>query len=337
MITDVPTRDEFFDRADSLLQLSFSIVWGLYDGQSRHWDVGADDEDLEEYWKRCRVPLANGLALIQQAHELYLKGLIAGVSPFLLIARDPSAWPSGAKTADISFSQFLTVGAAELPKLHDIVCTPRLNDQIVQMLNEVREKRNGFIHQGSSPYATVEELFEAIFETHLWTHENETWFAARAAYLENDHISALYNSDHVMAGLHREFEALLDLLPPAKFKRYFNLNKKGRWSYCPNCRRDTGDHGDPEQTAQVTKSVTGADVLRCLVCGTDTDLVDSSCNDPSCGCSLLTVDTDKWESVCLKCDAYGDPELYAQEVKRRERWETEGVLAGLTGPPFDTP
>lgn len=93
MITNVPTADEFIERADALLHLSYSIVSKLYDNQREDGRHCAEEEDLREYWDRCAPSLANALALLQQAHELYLKGRVAEVSPYFLLARDPQQWP----------------------------------------------------------------------------------------------------------------------------------------------------------------------------------------------------------------------------------------------------
>ncbi|NEH59875.1 hypothetical protein GR198_29600 [Rhizobium leguminosarum] len=300
MIINIPTADELTERADALLQLSYSMVSKLYENQREEWRQDADDEQLREYWEKCAPSLANALALLQQAHELYLKGKIAAVSPYLLLAREPQHWPKKSALEDISFSEFLTVGASELPRLHDMVCTPRLDSKTQTFLNTIRERRNMFVHQGHAPTASAAELFEAALITHKWAHPDTPWFEARQAYLNDDHLSALYSSDHVMANLHGEFAELLAELKPASFKQLLGFDKKSRWFYCLNCERQMGDYGEAELTAQLGATEQES-VVNCLVCGECTPVLRRKCYDPDCKSIVHAVSTERWDETCLIC------------------------------------
>jgi hypothetical protein len=329
VIIDVPTPDEFTERADSLLQLAYSIISKLYENQREDWRLDADEEQLREYWRKCSPSLANALALLQQAHELFLKGRVATVSPYLLLAREPQHWPKKSLQDNISFSEFLTVGAAELPRLHDMVCTPRLDNKIRSFLNSIRERRNMFVHQGHAPTAKVAELFEAVLVTHKWAHPHQSWFQARREHLENDHLAALYSSDHVVANLHEEFAELLKELGPSAFKNLLGFDKKGLWFNCPICEVSIGDFGDAEATAQLFEDEQGSNI-QCLVCEGSTKVVRRKCYNPDCKSTVYIAPEGEWEEACCLC---GADENY--ETRKAEQERLFGVRQTWTLPPVD--
>ncbi|RVT71062.1 hypothetical protein EM858_23610 [Agrobacterium sp. CNPSo 2736] len=323
MITNVPTSVEFIERADSLLHLSYSIVSKLYDNQSSDWASHADDELLRDYWEKCAPSLANALALLQQAHELYLKGKIAEVSPYLLLARDPQQWPKGSISKDVSFSEFLTVGASELPRLHDMVCSPRLDDETKTFLNSFRERRNMFVHQGHAPTSSAAELFFAVLKTHKWAHPSIHWFDARDSHLSNDHLSTLFDTDHVMSNLHGEFSELMKELTPSAFKDVLGFNKKGRWYFCPHCKLQMGDFSDSARATAQLGIDKKTPTAKCLVCSKEIQVLRRKCRDPNCKSTVYAVASTEWDEHCMECGADDD-------FANREK--SEGPIFALADP-----
>lgn len=309
--------------------MAFSIAMQLQTGQSvQHGAPEPGIVDRAEYWDKCRPALANALTLIQQAHELYLKARIAAVSPFLLLAREPQQWPREGASRDIRFSEFLTLGAAELPRVHDMVCDTRLDDRTKELLRRVREQRNVFVHQGEAHASTSTDIFMLALETHRWVYSDDRWFAARNDVLENDEMSVLYSSDHVTSALHGEFAVLLDALTPSEFKKHIGGLKKGRWYRCPTCASHIDF--DPEDTAQLTpNSATSVHTL-CMVCGTETNIERRPCFNPTCTCTVHARSDEEWGGACLLCGA--DDRFEEEERKRQEqeeRWRADGGLDGM--------
>jgi hypothetical protein len=103
----------------------------------------------KNFWTRSQPALGNALSMVQQAVELALKGRVAKVSPFLLIVRDPRDYPKGSATNDIPFSAFRTIDAADLLRVHDMVCPDRLGQEFGVFWNDLRRERNLFIHSGT--------------------------------------------------------------------------------------------------------------------------------------------------------------------------------------------
>src|ERR1035437_2923933 len=149
MITEIPSAEDFHEAGFNSLNLAWTIVTELSheleNAQVEEWD--ADNEVADEYWSKAQSPLANALTLVQQGLELLLKSKIAKVSPFLLLSKEVRDWPSSDKN-DVSFADFRTVDTADLIKLHNSVCSDRLEDAFIQLFNLVRTRRNQIIHQG---------------------------------------------------------------------------------------------------------------------------------------------------------------------------------------------
>lgn len=327
MIIDVPSADEFRERADGLLHLAMDIAMKLYDDQGDHYLVDADQQMRDDYWRKCQPALANALALVQQAHELHLKSRIAEISPFLLIARDPGHWPKDGLKRDVRFAEFLTTGAGELPRLHDMVCETRLDNITTEFLKSVREQRNMFVHQGHVGFATSAELFGLVLQTHRWIYPGTPWFAARAAYSENDQLSALYSTDHVTAALHMEFAAFKNALSPGAFKEHLGIALSIRAYECPHCRREI-ENADPERTAYLVPNSSKSNRIACIVCQRETQVVRHKCHDPSCRSTVHSHPDEGRGELCLLCGA-GEDFLERERLfaERRAEWMDGNVLS----------
>ena len=87
MITDMPTKDDFYTMADHMVNEAWEKVADLaYDyynygvsndfkTQSSYYDDG-DLANLENYWQYARPKLITAFTLILQSVEFRLKGLI---------------------------------------------------------------------------------------------------------------------------------------------------------------------------------------------------------------------------------------------------------------------
>ena len=62
------------------------------------------------------------------------------------ITDSPSKWPSPYKDNEISFSQFRTLDAQDLIKVHDIFADAKISDEFAKLYNSLREKRNAIMH-----------------------------------------------------------------------------------------------------------------------------------------------------------------------------------------------
>jgi hypothetical protein len=117
---DVPTSSDFESAGISSLNMAWQIAYDLlYQEELAEFPTWDDDGTVtDEYWQSAQPILRNALGLIQQAHELALKGRIAAVRPYLLIAQDATRWPVG--SGPISFSSFRSIDAVDLPRAMEL-------------------------------------------------------------------------------------------------------------------------------------------------------------------------------------------------------------------------
>src|SRR5581483_8957747 len=152
MITEIPTSSEFQSAGLNHLYLAWRIAMQAVQDYEELEDM-LDDDDREAastgYWKKSQPALANAFGLIQQAMEMALKGRIAGISPFLLISRDPKDWPKGVETGAVPFSEFRTIDAADLMKVHNAVSREQLGEDFRMFWDNVRRDRNKILHSVS--------------------------------------------------------------------------------------------------------------------------------------------------------------------------------------------
>jgi hypothetical protein len=113
LISDIPTPKDFFDSGIELFDFAWDTVASLITNLSQAIQMGVEEKDVsEEYWAASKRRLTSALAMTQQGVEFVLKGRIAEVSPFLLLAEGPSRWPSPVHRFRLTHSATSSEGAA---------------------------------------------------------------------------------------------------------------------------------------------------------------------------------------------------------------------------------
>ncbi|MDT3322029.1 hypothetical protein Q4Q52_20040 [Shewanella sp. SP1S2-4] len=109
MIINIPTKADFDESANNLLNLAWDQITALLNEYSQlsdtFYDTQFDESDKTRYWNAARQTLTTSLTLIQQAVEFFIKRRMVAISPFLIISGTASSWPKGAKSSDISFGE----------------------------------------------------------------------------------------------------------------------------------------------------------------------------------------------------------------------------------------
>lgn len=308
MVVDVPTAPDFDSACISALNMAWQTAYDLL-YQEELADIPTWDDDgtvTDDYWQSAQPILRNALGLIQQAHELGLKGKLAVVSPYLLISQDASRWPGG--PGPISFSSFRTVDAVDLPRAMELFLSP-VSTGFKDLYEDVRKKRNTFAHSVSKgERLSAIDLLNMILTTLQELFAGQPWPKLRLAYLENDPTATAYSSDHAYPRLLREMNKVTNELSPAESHEFFGVDMKSRWYMCPgscNSEIHTDEFaatGDYSRLAQLRPAKTaGAVHLFCFVCGETVTIERTACKDPECPADVIFVD-DSGERVCLTCD-----------------------------------
>jgi hypothetical protein len=308
MVVDVPTASDFDSACISSLNMAWQTAYDLLH-QEELADIPTWDDDgtvTDDYWQSAQPILRNALGLIQQAHELGLKGKLAVVSPYLLISQDASRWPSG--SGSVSFSSFRTVDAVDLPRAMELFLSP-LSGGFRDLYEDVRKKRNTFAHRVSKGERLAAiDILKMILATTQEFFVGQRWPKLRLTHLENDPTAIAYSSDHAYPRLLREMDKVTNELGPAEAKEFFGVDVKSRWYMCPgSCY--AGIHSDEfaeegyyPRLAQLSPAKTaGAKHLCCFVCGETVAIERAACKDPECPADVIFTD-ESGERVCLTCN-----------------------------------
>jgi hypothetical protein len=318
MITDIPTSSDFQNAGINLLNLAWDSTVSLL--IERIVDVEKIKESLpvsDNYWKSAQPVLASSLSLVQQSIEFFLKGKIAETSPYLLISGTPSSFPKNSHKRNTSFSDFRTIDAQDLIRVHDTVSDNRLSDKFCQWYDELRRLRNKLMHTVDKSIAiTDKDVLIKVMEGCEYCIGPLSWKRIRDEYLMNspsghllqddplDHIDDKEITAYHLRQLQTEIMTVIEYLEPQYSKRFFGFHKKQHRYICLNClsirNHDTFFDFDIEEfflnTAQIDKS--NPDIVHCIFCDGNYLIKREKCKN--CGNNVL----DAYNGICLSCTGY---------------------------------
>ncbi len=235
MMSHVPSPDEYFEAGREVLNFAWAVclepILELKD-YSRFEPV--DSRDYERYWLVERRSQTIASTLVQQANEFYLKGKIAEVSPFLLLADSPRKWPLSKPGVPANFSDLRTIDAQDLVKALESASGAVLSPEFRNRFESMRKQRNAGIHStGKALRFEPAELVESILFVQSELFPDEDWVKVRGRFLENSRQVQLGDYEWVTNILCREIQAAIELLSPSLVKRYLKVFEVGSSVYVP--------------------------------------------------------------------------------------------------------
>lgn len=301
MITDIPTPEEFRIESLNCLNLAWKISLDLYHEFEATeivvWDTEGDVSD--EFWEAAQHVLGNSITLVQQGQELALKGKIASVSPYLLISGPPT-WPGGFATENTPFSQFRTINASDLIKVHDTVCSGRLGDSGRSHFENIRQLRNKIMHGvPKGQRMTLQDALRNIMDTYRYFLGGRFWLPERRRYLDRDTMAVALSTDYTVNILFNEFELVTNALDQKVCQDYVGHDPSQKSYLCPFCILDATDLHEYTYTAQFEQKESN-DELICAICRRVIAHSRKTC--PQQDCDGMYVCKEKgWNEVCLTC------------------------------------
>lgn len=345
MITEIPTASDFKAAGLNQLNLAWQIamkviqdyeeveytkdISGLADDPNlTSGQINADDQSLyvtnecapsDEYWAKSQPELANAFGLIQQAMEMALKGRIASISPFLLISRDPKDWPRGVDTGAVPFSEFRTLDAADLVKVHNTFATVPLDEKFREFWEKVRRDRNKIMHSVSTMALDAATLVRTML-TAAQTLFGEVYWPKRLLDLESTGKYAAYGFDDYSYNvvLH-QIDIAIRHLTPKENKTFFGFDTKRHCYICPNCYNHANHDAREElpELAQLKSKTQGERALHCILCDGTVEVDRVSCTNPGCPSNVIC------DGMCLTClSSQNDPRNFSSNL------EIEGAREG---------
>jgi hypothetical protein len=328
MITDIPSHDDFRQSGVAFLNLAWTTVIDLYLHTAEASSAMAEEPELtDNFWAAAQRPLANAAALVQQGIEFLIKARIVEVSPFLLFDGGARDWPRGCATSDTPFSEFRTIDAQDLPKVHDTVYGTRLPEDFVQRVAELRRIRNSIMHTvAKSLRIQPARALVDILEAHHTLIGPGKWIASRRDYIDETPETIAYTDDFNEGRLIQECKLLPTLLSRGEIARYLGMCKPQRWYGCPQCRSAGGDLELEPFTAQLRPNEPLSTEIYCFVCDQMLTVVRRQCNLKDCPGNVIDDENDQ----CLSCFGY-----QATEASEMAAQATAGADAAASLDPSD--
>lgn len=300
MIKDIPTKADFDAIGIALLDQSWETAASLLvelEEAKRH--IEPDDE--ESYWQSASTKLATALAIAHQGAEFLLKGRIAEVSPLLLISNPPREWPKPGADGNIAFSQFRTVDAQDIVKLHDGCAAVPLDGNFAAAFETLRVRRNSVMHSVARDLKVhAAGLIEEILRIYTSLMPERNWVDARREALFESSVSQLWSGDWVEPSVVREFNTIKNVLSPAVMLEHFKFDKKRREYLCPHCTFYVCRDEDYESySATLTEKAPDCTTLHCFICHETQEVMRTDCDEDECKGNVVDMEYGR----CLTCDS----------------------------------
>ncbi len=307
MIVEIPTSEEFYTSGKELLDFAWDTVAELLIDLDGLEDCGVDSHEAEEisdaYWKSAKRHLTTALSITQQGVEFIIKGKIADISPFILIAGDPGKWPAPQKGCDnLKYSQFRMIDAQDLIKVHNIVSENPLSEDFRSCFDDLRKKRNSIMHSiDKSLNIPVREVIDSILFVHKSLFPNETWGQVRYGFLSNSPGNnlnyELAGDSFVSARVSHELSIVFKLFQPSKIKKYFGVDKSQRSYFCPECYLDSSREANFYKLAILSPKGLDSTAIYCPICNSNHKVIREECSSSDCPGDVIS----KEYSICLTC------------------------------------
>ena len=300
MIKDIPTSQDFFESGIELFDFAWDTVAALLTNLSEAEKWGIDPAEVSaEYWAAAKRRLSTALAMTQQGVEFILKGKIAEISPYLLIAGSPATWPSPYEAQELNFSQFKTVDSQDLIRLYDTIQKAQLTPAFGAKFRALRAKRNTISHSVDKKLQIhTAEVIETILSLHKFLFPKENWAKIRATFIKN-YPDAKFNGGEYSTNIAcRELEVVMELLPPAAVSEFFQIEKKQRRYLCPQCLDEANtDTGFDYKLAVLRPKGAKSTKLYCPICDSEYQVRREGCKEEGCPGNVLRDD----DGTCLTC------------------------------------
>ena len=300
MITEIPSSDDFKAAGIDFFNMAWDIITDL--SRYLHESGLADDKEItEEYWLYCQRRLALTISLAQQGVEFLLKGRIAGISPFLLLAQESRAWPKESANKDIPFADFRTINSSDLVKIHNTICPIRLPADFSQHHKKLRKLRNTIMHTVKlSLTVTIKKAYLAILESHFYLVDDSTWLRNRFSYLEDGAESYIFVEYHCSTSqIYDEILVAQNYLTNREKKKYFNLSRSRRY-ICPHCWDSVSRKFDTiPLLAQLKPNKPQGTRISCILCETNSLVIRKKCTNFECKSNVLL--REEKSLTCLLC------------------------------------
>lgn len=322
MIENVPTEEELRLISLRLYFRAWADTANIITEWAEYGILVTEDTATEEdnpqwhaYIEAAQSDLQAIYTLIQQSQEIGLKASICGVSPFLLLKRT-DVKPSDEKAGIWDFTDFPTLDASELVRVHNIFCSTT-SKEFQATYEDIRRSRNKISHLGIYKQRIEPQMIIGILQTqYAELYPKRRWMEDRLNFAALGRWGdAFSDSDfNERTGLFSELAHLIPVLSDEQFKCLMRHDRAESAFLCHECGIDAGVRNLGVDHVPTAYSIDESHV-RCIVCERDHSIQNAApCPVTDCGCELQS-DEDGFEGQCMACG--WEPREWAEAQKRR--------------------
>jgi hypothetical protein len=262
---------------------------------------GEGSSEWREYIEAAQSDLQGIYTLIQQSQEIGLKARICEVSPYLLLKRT-DVKPAEANTNTWDFTDFPTIDAAELIRVHNTFCSTALSKDFQTQYDEIRRNRNKISHLGIYRRSIDPRLIIDILQVHyVQVYPGRRWMDDRLHFATLHRLADYVDSDfNERTGLFNELWHLLPWLSDSQFKWLMRHDREEPRYICHCCAADARLEGNQPYASDVPTAYRVGEALEvhCVICDKVYAMKPGKCPRDDCEGELLSAASD---GACMLC------------------------------------
>lgn len=262
--------------------------------------------EWEAYAEASQNELQGTYTLILQSQEIGLKAKIAEVSPYLLLKR-LEAKPIGKGGFEYDFSDFPTIDAGELVRVHNITCATPVSEAFAERFEALRRGRNKIAHLGLfneklDPFSLIALLFKQYVEL----YPGRSWLPDRLHFVSHDRWSgfefASADGWNPIGAVLSELWEIQAHLTPEQHAIVFGQPVTKERHVCPSCALDLMRHqgGNEPYPGDVPTASKHGLALICSLCDQTHEVREQACVDKDCPGHLVPLNVE-YGDMCTTC------------------------------------
>ncbi len=310
MIKNLPTHTDFENVSKQCLTQAFNLLYKVYE----NYDEVDDDTiraevSLEQIWEHNSGTIRTSLILLHQGIETYMKSAICKTTPLLLIEKARTDWPTLPSKTDKEFDSLYTIsGEALLTTFCAVPTDIAVDEDFIQFIEAVRQKRNEAIHGANKVTISATDLLDNILKAYTLCFGKDAWFVETWHFNFTNPLFGYFDRDFEDAVSYRYLDFALGILGKKKLNKHLKTDILGRGYFCPECKRTIDrEYGQLESRwAFLKPNKPDTKVIHCVNCDAEFNVTRKNCLENDCKGNVIH-DYDG-EETCLTCFAFQENE-----------------------------
>lgn len=302
MIVNIPTHSDYEYVSKQCLTQSFNLLYKVYEDYQNISDNPLyEGIGLEEIWTYNSGTIRTSLILLNQGIETYMKAVICKESPYLLLEKNRTDWPTLPSRANKEFDSFYTISGEALLATFCAVSETKLSLDFVEFIETVRRERNKVMHGANAAPLDVKELLGHILKAFTDFFGVDSWHIALRDYNWNNPLFGRFDFGLEDAMLIKYLDFALLVLGKKNIKKHLSVDISGRSYCCLDCKNtlDSIFITNNSKWAFLVPNKPDSKKIYCINCQGEFDVIRKKCTDNSCKGNVMYCRDG--EIICLTC------------------------------------